>query len=130
MKRILEKISIFKGLSEDELNSLTKLCDVRTYKRGDMIFTERKRGDEIYILTKGRVRIELGIANKTDYATIHRVQKGEIFGELAIVDEGGRSASAECETDDTGLHLLNPSHLCLGAHFLQNNFCTSQIILR
>lgn len=99
MKRILEKISIFKGLSEDELNSLTKLCDVRTYKRGDMIFTERKRGDEIYILTKGRVRIELGIANKTDYATIHRVQKGEIFGELAIVDEGGRSASAECETD-------------------------------
>ena len=99
MQQILEKIPIFKGLSEAELDFLTQLCDERSYKRGDMIFTERKRGDEIYVLIKGRVRIELGIASKTDHATIHRVQKGEIFGELAIVDEGGRSASAECETD-------------------------------
>lgn len=99
MQRILERISVFEGLSQEELHSVAQLGDIRKYKRGDIIFAEKSQGKEMYILTKGRVRIELGIRGKADCATIHRVQEGEIFGELALVGEGRRSASAECETD-------------------------------
>ena len=96
---VLEGISVFKGLSQEELHSVAQLCDEPRYKRGDIIFAEKSQGKEMYILTKGRVRIELGIRGKADCATIHRVQEAEIFGELALVGEGRRSASAECETD-------------------------------
>ena len=96
---ILKKISAFKGLSPAELQAIVQLSNERKYKKNDVIFAEKSRGEEIYILTKGRVRIELGVKGKTDFVTVHRIQKGEIFGELALVGDGNRSASAECETD-------------------------------
>lgn len=97
-QQILGKLSVFKGLSPEELGLIAQLCEERSYEKGEVIFAEKSRGEEIYILTKGRVRIELGIKSKADFATIHRVQEGEVFGELALVGEGSRSAGAECET--------------------------------
>jgi len=96
---ILAKVPVFNGLSADELKLLAQLCVNRSYQRRDVIFKEKSRGTEIYILRKGQVRIELAIKSKTDFATIHRVQEGEIFGELALVSKGTRSATAECDTD-------------------------------
>jgi len=98
-RRILERIDIFKGLSPEELDPIAELCEPRKCKASEVIFAEKSKGKEVYIVTKGRVRIELGIKGKTDCATIHRVGEGEIFGELAIVGEGRRSGTAKCETD-------------------------------
>jgi CRP-like cAMP-binding protein len=96
---ILSKVPVFSGLSSDELKLLAQLCIDRTYQRRDVIFKEKSRGTEMYVLRKGQVRIELAIKSKTDFATIHRVQEGEIFGELVLVSKGTRSATAECDTD-------------------------------
>jgi CRP/FNR family cyclic AMP-dependent transcriptional regulator len=98
-KQILERVDIFKGLSGEELNSIAHLCENRDYAANDVIFAEKSKGKDIFIVTKGRVVIELGIKGKTDCATIHRVGEGDLLGELAIVSKGGRSATARCETD-------------------------------
>lgn len=97
--RILERIDIFGGLSPEELNPIAELCEARQYKANEVIFAEKSKGKEMYIVTKGQVRIELGIKGKTDHATIHRVGEGDIFGELVIVGDGRRSGTAKCETD-------------------------------
>ena len=98
-QRILGRVPIFNGLSQEELDSVAQLCEVRKYKKNDVIFTEKSHGKELYIVAKGRVRIELEIKGETERATVHRVQKGGVLGELALVDEGRRSATARCETD-------------------------------
>ena len=98
-RRILERIDIFKGLSPEELDPIAELCEPRKYKANEVIFAEKSKGKEMYIVTKGRVCIELGIKGKTDVATVHRVTEGEIFGELAIVSEGRRSGTARCDSD-------------------------------
>jgi CRP-like cAMP-binding protein len=97
--KILERIDLFKGLSQDELSAVTELCEPRQCRADEVIFAEKSKGQEMYIVTKGKIRIELGIKGKTDCATIHRVGEGEIFGELVLVGEGRRSATARCETD-------------------------------
>ncbi len=98
-QKALESVEIFRGLPREELDSIAQLSETKTYKNGDVIFTERSKGGELYIMTKGTVRIELGIKGKNDFATIHRVGEGDLFGELALVSSGQRSASARCETD-------------------------------
>jgi CRP-like cAMP-binding protein len=97
--KILERIDLFKGLSQEELSAVTELCEPRTYQTDEVIFAEKSKGKELYIVTKGKVRIELGIKGKTDCATVHRLGEGEVFGELVLVGEGRRSATARCETD-------------------------------
>lgn len=97
--RILEGINLFRGLFQEQLNSIARLCEYRNYKANEVIFAEKTSGKEMYVITKGQVRIELGIKGKTDCATIHRVREGEVFGELALLGEGRRSATARCETD-------------------------------
>ena len=99
VRKALERVEIFKELSPVELELISGLCEHRKYGNGNVIFTERSKGKEVYIIIKGRVCIELGLKGKTDCATIHRLGEGELFGELALVSSGARSATARCETD-------------------------------
>ena len=99
IKQVLKQVNIFDGLSPEELNSIAILCKNRNYKANELIFAEKSKGKELYIVTKGQVRIELGIKGKNDYATVHRVGKGELFGELVLLNQGTRSGTARSETD-------------------------------
>jgi len=98
-RKILAHVEIFKGLSPSELDLISGLCEHHKYRNGDVIFTEHSKGKDIYVIIKGRVCIELGIKGKTDFATIQRLGDSELFGELALVSSGPRSATARCETD-------------------------------
>ena len=50
------------------------------------------------MITRGKVRIDLRLKGDADCATIHRLSVGEVLGELSLVDNRKRSASATCET--------------------------------
>jgi len=67
--------------------------EVRTFKPGDVIFKAGDPGDELYIVRKGKVAIQLG--NRT----LAELGEGEVFGEMALIDAGPRSATVVAETD-------------------------------
>ena len=98
-KETLRKIHIFKGLSDRELEAIAELGEQRNYKAGEVVFNEGSKGEELYIVRRGKVRIELALGQATDSAAVHKVTEGKLFGELALVDKGQRSATAECEGD-------------------------------
>lgn len=98
-QKILQGIDIFKGLTPDELALIAQLCEDRKYRANEEVFSENSRGSEIYVLEKGKICIDLALTGKSKCATIHRVTDGQIFGELALVDRGRRSATAKCEND-------------------------------
>ena len=97
--KVLKKVDIFHGLSLTQLESLTHISEEKRYRRGETVFTEHSTGDEVYIIKKGKVCIELGLKGKPNTATIQRLSVGQIFGELALVDKRSRSASVVCEND-------------------------------
>jgi CRP-like cAMP-binding protein len=63
-----------------------------TFQKGDIIFTEHEPGDNFYLIQSGRVQIAkiMGEIEKT----IAILNPSEIFGEMAILEEAPRSATA------------------------------------
>ncbi len=95
----IEKAALFNGLTPGELSDVAALARERTFAAEERIFAEGSYGDEIHILTKGMVRIELTLGDNADCTTIQRFTAGQVFGEVSLADRRNRSATAECETD-------------------------------
>jgi CRP-like cAMP-binding protein len=101
-------LNVLEGLSADEIDRFVGLCEQTTHAEGEAIFTEGDEGNDVYIVRKGRVRISKAIS--LDVArTLTVLGKGGIFGELAIVGDGARSASAIAEVETTVLALSGDS---------------------
>jgi len=63
-----------------------------TFEKGDMIFCEYEPGDAFYLIQEGRVRISKVIGDVEKNLDI--LQPGEVFGEMAMLEDAPRSASA------------------------------------
>jgi CRP/FNR family transcriptional regulator, cyclic AMP receptor protein len=66
---------------------------VREYKAGDIIFREGDPAEELFIVKSGTVEIRLG--NRL----LDTLPERSIFGEMALIDPGARSATAVAATD-------------------------------
>jgi CRP-like cAMP-binding protein len=64
----------------------------RVYRRGEVIFEESVPGDEMYIIQSAAVEISRNHGNRR--VTLNLLEKGEFFGEMALVDSQPRSATA------------------------------------
>jgi CRP/FNR family transcriptional regulator, cyclic AMP receptor protein len=101
----LARVPLFKRLDAQELEHLAKEIDQINYKAGETIFNEHDRGDALYILEEGTVRIWVMDEDVTE-VTLAELKPGDFFGELAVLDRGERSSSATAITD-IHLHRLS-----------------------
>src|SRR5882724_12226936 len=101
----LARVPLFKRLEAHELEHLAEEIDQVNYKAGDTIFNEHDRGDALYILEEGNVRIWV-YDDDVKEVTLAQLKPGDFFGELAVLDRGERSSSATAVTD-THLHKLS-----------------------
>src|SRR5262249_57546931 len=88
----LARVPLFKRLEPHELERLAQEIDQVNYKAGETIFNEHDRGDALYILERGAVRIWVYDEDVKD-VTLAELKPGEFFGELAVLDRGGDSSS-------------------------------------
>lgn len=101
---ILRRIPLFDGLSKKELSAIERILHKRTYQRQELIFRQGDPGLGMYIIERGSVEIVSGPAN-TLLAELH---EGEFFGELALLDDSPRSASATAKEECTALGFFQP----------------------
>lgn len=101
----LKRVSLFKRLDGDELENLAAAVDQVNYKSGETIFNESDRGDALYVVDSGSVRIWV-LDQDVEPVTLAELKEGEFFGELAVLDRGPRSTNATAITD-TELHRLS-----------------------
>lgn len=101
----LARVPLFKRLEAHELEHLAEEIDQVNYKAGDTIFNEHDRGDALYILEEGNVRIWV-YDDDVKEVTLAQLKPGDFFGELAVLDRGERSSSATAVTD-IHLHRLS-----------------------
>src|SRR6184192_1934816 len=100
----LARVPLFKRLEPHELEKLAEEIDQVNYKAGEVIFNEHDRGDALYVLEEGSVRIWV-TDEDVQPVTLAELQPGEFFGELAVLDRGARSTNATAIID-TELHRL------------------------
>ena len=77
----------------------------KSFGQGETIFREGEEGNEAFRILEGRIEISLKVAGQGDVALGHLVP-GDIFGEMALLDDKPRSATARA-LEPTRLHLMN-----------------------
>jgi CRP/FNR family cyclic AMP-dependent transcriptional regulator len=92
----LRKLSLFEGLSKQELAIVAGLLHAREYHAGEVIFDEGEVGQAIYLLLDGQVTIcRQGRPEDGHLATLGA---GEFFGELGLLDDSIRTAQVRAAT--------------------------------
>lgn len=71
---------------------------VQHFSAGSLIFREGQVGDRMYIILAGQVNIRKKTGDQS-YKSLISLKKGDVFGEMAIVEQKPRSATALTETD-------------------------------
>jgi CRP-like cAMP-binding protein len=109
----LKQADIFFEVTPAQLEMVTALCEERRCNSGDIIFEENAGSDELYIIAQGEIDIQVDPslvggddASSPGPTTIVTLRRGQSFGEVALVDQGLRSASARCAADQTHLIIL------------------------
>ncbi len=115
---ILSQADIFDELTTTQLELIGSICTERHYQASDVIFEENTPGDEMYVIASGEVQIQvdpslIGRDSTTGPHTIATLRRGQSFGEVSLVDEGLRSASARCSMQDTHLIVIPRDKLML-----------------
>jgi CRP-like cAMP-binding protein len=112
---VLKNADIFYQFNESQLELVANLCQERVLKTGEIIFLEGSKGDELYIIADGIIDILINPdlvsdqpSEDHDPVTIATLRRGQSFGEIALVDQGLRSATARIAHDNTRL-LVIPS---------------------
>jgi len=108
---ILKRADIFYDLTPAQYEMLAAICDEQSARLGDILFEENTPGDEMYVIGRGAVEILVdpsivsGPSAKKHggSVTIATLREGQTFGEVALVDQGLRSASARCSEAGTTL---------------------------
>src|SRR5678816_3521246 len=101
----LSQIPMFKQLDSQELENLANCVDQVKYKAGEDVFHENDRGDALYVVESGAIRIWVRDED-TQEITLSELKHGDFFGELSVFDGGERSANATAVVD-TVLHRLS-----------------------
>lgn len=100
-KEVLKKIYLFSGLTDRDLETLSRLAVNRRFSRETTIFWEGREAQGFFILLTGQVKLTKSSPEGKEYI-LRIVNPGETFGEAAVLAEAGYPASAialeDCKT--------------------------------
>ena len=85
-------IELFRGLSAAQLSQVSGHLYCRTYPAGANIITVEQPGEVVYLIQNGTLKIHIEQANGSD-VILAILGRGDIVGEMSLVDSAGRSAS-------------------------------------
>jgi sulfate permease, SulP family len=109
----LAEVSLFAKFSEIDLEAIKPYLKRVSYQAGTVIFREGQPGDEVLIATKGTASAYLERPNVN--IRLATFAPGTIFGELAILDEGVRSATVVADEDLVCFELTASNFAALAA---------------
>jgi HEAT repeat protein len=89
----LKQVPLFSQLSLEQLEAVLRVASEREYTEGEVICHEGDPGDVLFILVEGRVDFYKGFGKPTEHR-LGTYTEGSYFGEMAILDDESRTATA------------------------------------
>ncbi|MBL8115047.1 MAG: DUF1003 domain-containing protein [Acidobacteria bacterium] len=101
---MLEGLDLFEHLIDEDRRRLAEVVGLRTLEAGTTLFTTGEPGESLFVVRSGE--IELFMKDTTGEKIVLAIAgSGEIFGELALLDRGARTATAVAMVDTELLEL-------------------------
>ena len=114
---MLKTADIFYELTNTQIEVIASIAEERRYEQGAVIVKERTAGRELFVIAEGEVDIEIDPAStgkgSGEPYKVATLRRGQSFGEVALVDEGVRSAGARAVHHDTRLIVIPREKLML-----------------
>jgi CRP/FNR family transcriptional regulator, cyclic AMP receptor protein len=102
--KLLQQIPVFEELRRRELAAVTRILYERNYQAGELIFHQDDPGLGMYIIAQGSV----AIVREPSRQLLAELHDGDFFGEMALLDELPRSATAIARTPSRVLGFFQP----------------------
>jgi CRP-like cAMP-binding protein len=109
---LLGRVEPFRGLDERARLTVVEHAGRRVVDKGQMVFWQDDPGEAMFVLLEGAVKLVV-CSRDGELIELHRHDAPAIFGELALLDAGPRSASAEAVERSTLLVVTRPELLRL-----------------
>jgi CRP/FNR family cyclic AMP-dependent transcriptional regulator len=101
----LRSVPLFASLDDDAARDLRNLLSEKTVPQNTRLFSQGDKGDAMYLIESGRVRISIRDDDKQE-VTLAELAQGDFFGEMSIIDGRQRSADARV-LEDARLAILS-----------------------
>jgi CRP/FNR family transcriptional regulator, cyclic AMP receptor protein len=89
----LRKVPLFEGLDDNDLKRLAATMKERTFSEGAAVTSEGGTGAGFFVIAEGNADVSVGGEKRATLGS------GDYFGEIALIDEGTRSATITAATD-------------------------------
>jgi CRP/FNR family transcriptional regulator, cyclic AMP receptor protein len=96
MSRLIDRVQVFKGMTGEELMQLLEAAEKCVVDAGETVVREGSTGAWLYVIIDGQVSVVKSARGKA--AHLARLQAGDSFGEMSLVDQELRSASVIAES--------------------------------
>jgi len=117
--RTMKNIELFRGLNDSQLERIAAISRREDYNEGDVILKQDAEGDTMYIIAQGQVEISVQVKGTSRLAIY--LGEGQVFGEVALLDYGHRSATVTADEDNTVVYSVardSFENLCMSDHLL------------
>lgn len=104
-KELLRSVPIFSELSDPDIASLARLANRRKCPKDSVVFFENEEGDFFFTILEGRIKVTI-LGDDGREVILSLLGPGDFFGEMALLDQEPRSATA-IAVEDTELLSLH-----------------------
>src|SRR6266487_6684832 len=101
----LSRVDLFAGLDKKDLQLLATACQERKYSAGSTLFKQGDTGVGLYVITSGTVHITQAKDPDKAEVDLGTVGSGSVLGEMNLLDDLPRSATATAVNDVTDILL-------------------------
>ena len=90
---VLQRVPLFADLDRRELQQVAQLFKERRFPQGETVMKEGLGGAAFFVIESGEATVTVGGDERT------RLKPGDYFGEIALIDEGARTATVTAATE-------------------------------
>jgi len=106
---LLKRVPLFTKLDQKELAQIALICSEKQVAPHELIIEQNTTGIEMYIIAEGSTEVFInGLSNATptNARSLVVLGKGQVIGEMALVDQGYRSASVRATNSNVTLYRI------------------------
>jgi CRP-like cAMP-binding protein len=104
---ILAVTDIFDTFTDKQLQLVAAICNSDTHQLGEILLKENDQSTELYVIARGGVEVVMNPTyvgdevNENQMVVLTELRQGQVFGEVALVDQGMRSATIQVSQPNT-----------------------------
>lgn len=103
---LLRAVALFDGLNDEQLQRLILISTEETFDDEEIIVQQYSEGDKLYLIREGQVEVLIRKRPNEPERSQVFLGRGQVFGEMALLDYGKRSATIRCSYDGTLLYSI------------------------